>query len=231
MLVILLVFCSFLAFFLWLFLFFLSFFLCKYLCLFFFLSRFIIIVRSLQKNILFLEWQPCHFLNCSVAVFVKIVFPNIYRRFSFCSRVNLRLIIRGLRSRARFKWDKTRQDWRTLPKLTVPWQYYCFLVPFLDKIWDVLHLKYTHDNVTHLLAMSVLQTQYILQLFISPDLVYILILSKEMYVHTGIWTQDLLVLSLVHYQLSCFTFTFCSLKQSHDIRYTWKSFETLIFMQ
>ena len=85
--------------------------------------------------------------------------------------------------------------------------------------------------MTHLLAMSVLQTQYILQLFISPDLAYILILSKEMYAHTGIWTQDLSVLSLVHYQLSYFTFTFYSLKQSHDIRYTWKSFETLIFMQ
>ena len=42
--------------------------------------------------------------------------------------------IRGLRSRARFKRDETRQDWKAIPELAGPGQDYFFMVPLLGKI-------------------------------------------------------------------------------------------------
>ena len=49
--------------------------------------------------------------------------------------------IRGLRSRARFKREETRRDWKAIPELAGPGQDYFFMVPLLGKFgknlgWD-----------------------------------------------------------------------------------------------
>ena len=49
---------------------------------------------------------------------------------------------RGLRSRARFKRDETRWDWKAIPELAGPGQDYFFMAPLLGKIQEKIREKF-----------------------------------------------------------------------------------------
>ena len=68
---------------------------------------------------------------------VKKMFQQLCNQFrQFAQSVKQITDTRGLHSRACFKQDKTRQDWKSLPELVVLGKDYCFLVLLLEKIRD-----------------------------------------------------------------------------------------------
>ena len=55
---------------------------------------------------------------------------------------------RGLRSRAPFKRDETRRDWKAIPELAGPGQDYFFMVPLLGKIREKFKKNSGWDGTT-----------------------------------------------------------------------------------
>ena len=70
--------------------------------------------------------------------------------------------IRGQRSRARFKRDKTRRDWQTLPELAVPGPDYFFLVMLSGKIREKSGKKWGETGIVNTPRESLKQYQILI---------------------------------------------------------------------